>query len=160
MGCIESNDTSSTTTAQAEHHHHLWLCAAVHMLELVSMHLPKHPSAHTSWCICLCCRVDKAKAVDAIKERKLKQALAAGGPGEQAASTPGASSITDAAKNGVPRAAAVGTSVAGDDGVTRMRHYGQRRAKLDPVSDASAPRMADDVLSMLAQSSKKQRTQS
>lgn len=84
-------------------------------------------------------RVDRAKAVDAIKERKQKQAQAQGGEGA------------------APLAAASAPAGGEGAGAHTIRHYGQRRAKPDPVSDASAPRMADDVLAMLAQSRKKQR---
>ena len=68
-------------------------------------------------------RVDKAKGIAAIKERKAKQhgqEASADAPPEDAAQAP-----------------------------KPLRMYGQRKAKADPVLDPDAPLLSADVLAMI-----------
>lgn len=95
------------------------------------------------------CRVDKAKAIDAIKERRAKkEAAAAAGVGEAA----GAGAAKPAAEAGAGGAAAEAGAGAGASGGARgprfERHFGQRRVKADPVNDDRAPVLASDVLTL------------
>ena len=81
-------------------------------------------------------RVDKAKAVDAIIERKKRKREGEEGAGGKEAS------------GGSGDAAAAGPAAEG--GARVMRTYGQRKAKADPVNDADAPVMSQGVLEMIA----------
>lgn len=67
-------------------------------------------------------QVDRAKAIESIKERKRKRREREGGPSE------------------APE----------EEGPKRKMFFGQRIAKPDPVSDPAAPRMSRQVLSALA----------
>lgn len=89
-------------------------------------------------------RVDKAKAIAAISERKRKKQEEEGGAGAdgQAVAQGQGSAGKEGGEAGKPRF---------------VRHYGQRKAKADPVLDAAAPEMSSDVLMMVA--SKKARVQ-
>lgn len=89
-------------------------------------------------------RVDKAKAVEAITERKRKRAdveASASSVEAQPAAAPAAGSKGDA------------TNDAAAAAIKRM--YGQRKAKPDPVTSAEAPQLGDDVLSLLARKRQK-----
>ncbi len=68
-------------------------------------------------------RVDKAKGIAAIKERKAKQ------QGQGAQSETPAEQAAPAAKP--------------------LRMYGQRKAKADPVTGTDAPMLSSDVLAMI-----------
>ncbi|KAK9816728.1 hypothetical protein WJX72_004286 [[Myrmecia] bisecta] len=74
-------------------------------------------------------RVDKAKAITAKEERKRKRLEKEG----------------DAAEGSGPQPAA---AAAAEPRI--MRAYGQRKAKLDPVTDDQAPMLSADVLSLIA----------
>ena len=76
-------------------------------------------------------RVDKAKGIAAIKERKARQQEASQGQGEQSGA-PAQEAAPEAARMAVP-----------------LRMYGQRKAKADPVSGADAPLLSADVLAMV-----------
>ena len=72
-------------------------------------------------------RVDKAKGIAAIKERKAKQQEAAQGQAMQSEAP---------AEQAAPAA-------------TPLRMYGQRKAKADPVLGTDAPMLSADVLAMI-----------
>ncbi|KAG2500249.1 hypothetical protein HYH03_001827 [Edaphochlamys debaryana] len=90
-------------------------------------------------------RVDKAKAIDAIKERKAKKE--AQDPGSAAAAA--AAAAPAAAADSKPAAGApAGAGGAGGDRRERKdRFFGQRKVKADPVS-AAAPVLSQDVLGL------------
>ena len=73
-------------------------------------------------------RVDKAKGIAAIKERKAKQQEAGQGQAAQ--------------KNEAPAEQAV-------QATKPLRTYGQRKAKADPVLSTDAPLLSADVLAMI-----------
>ena len=84
-------------------------------------------------------RVDRAKGNAAIKARKDKlQAEAGNGSGPR----PGPSAGSGAKPDADSSAAAAPKAP--------LRMYGQRKAKADPVTDAHAPALSSDVLSMIA----------
>ncbi len=96
-------------------------------------------------------RVDKAKAIDAIKERRAKKEAAGAGSGAGAGaggSEAGVAKPTAEAGAAAPAegAAAGGSARAG--GPRFERHFGQRRVKADPVNDERAPVLASDVLTL------------
>ncbi|GFR51031.1 hypothetical protein Agub_g13359 [Astrephomene gubernaculifera] len=101
-------------------------------------------------------RVDKAKAIDAIQERRAKkeqqqqqQPGATGGDGAQPDSS-APQRQQPAEQNGAGAAAAADKGKAGGGKGPRFeRHFGQRRAKADPVLDDRAPVLADDLLGLL-----------
>ena len=72
-------------------------------------------------------RVDKAKGIAAIKERRARQEGAAQGQSAQR---------DEAAQQAAPVA-------------KPLRMYGQRKAKADPVVGADAPMLSPDVLAMI-----------
>ena len=84
-------------------------------------------------------RVDKAKAVASIEERKKKRKKEDGGEAENAIGT-----TTD------------GNGDAKNKNV--MRTYGQRKPKADPVLDDTAPTLSRSVLEMIAGGKKKKKT--
>ncbi|GIL49904.1 hypothetical protein Vafri_6156 [Volvox africanus] len=91
-------------------------------------------------------RVDKAKAIGAIKERRSTKQQQ---QHQQKASHGGGESAGDGRAEPVPPPS---TGAATErDGTSRMseRHFGQRRVKADPVLDDRAPVLADDVLGLL-----------
>ncbi|MEW5297318.1 MAG: hypothetical protein WDW38_006146 [Sanguina aurantia] len=119
-------------------------------------------------------RVDKAKGMDAMAERRAKIAAAggaasaaananAGGSSSAGASAPAPSSQPHSAgaAAGSSEGGAGGGGGGGDSGGNEgaaatsdkrprfVRHFGQRQAKLDPVSDAAAPQLSSEVLGML-----------
>lgn len=67
-------------------------------------------------------QVDKAKAIDAIKERKRKRKEQEGGAAQGQA----------------------------EEAPHKKMFFGQRQAKADPVSDPAAPKMSRSVLAALA----------
>ncbi|KXZ52258.1 hypothetical protein GPECTOR_10g889 [Gonium pectorale] len=96
-------------------------------------------------------RVDKAKAIDAIKERRAKKQQAeAGGDGAAVAGAAPSGASGGSGQGGQADAGA--GSGAGPGAGSRPprfeRHFGQRRAKADPVLDDSAPVLANDVLGL------------
>ncbi len=103
----------------------------------------------------LCARVDKAKAIEAIKERKAKKEAAgqqqtgaeagAGAGATQAAAKQQDGLAGDKAEGGGGKEGAAG----GAGGKRFERHFGQRRVKADPVNDDRAPVLASDVLGLL-----------
>lgn len=74
-------------------------------------------------------RVDKAKAVEAIKERK-KRKREEGGEEEEGEQRRGQNEAAEGPK--------------------ALRHYGQRKAKADPVNDEDAPMLSRGLLEMIA----------
>lgn len=95
-------------------------------------------------------RVDKAKAVDAILERKKRKKMEGdGGEGNRNADK------QQQAEGSAPAAADGGgsgkkDSRQGGDGVRTLRTYGQRKVKADPVNDDDAPVVSRGVLEMIA----------
>ena len=90
--------------------------------------------------------MDRAKGNAAIKARKEKlQAEGGDGVGSgKSNSTPRAGSgAGSSAKPGPEPGVAVASKAP-------LRMYGQRQAKADPVTDAHAPKLSSDVLSMIA----------
>ena len=81
-------------------------------------------------------RVDRAKGNAAIKARKDK--LQAEATGDGSGPRPGFTAKPDAGSSGAASSKAP------------LRMYGQRKAKADPVTDAHAPALSLDVLSMIA----------
>ncbi|KAI8465174.1 MAG: hypothetical protein J3K34DRAFT_461551 [Monoraphidium minutum] len=81
-------------------------------------------------------RVDRAKAVAAMDARRA--AKGGGGGGGEGGDGGAAGGAGDG-----------GGGEGGEGGRGAMRHYGQRRAKPDPVTAADAPQMGDDVLGMV-----------
>lgn len=96
---------------------------------------PAHTHTHTSTTHCL------------FQRRAAK--------GQDGASGDAAPAQAPSAAGDAPSQPAQGASAAGAAQAREVRHYGQRRAKLDPVDDAGAPQMADDVLSLLAAGSRR-----
>ncbi|GLI63019.1 hypothetical protein VaNZ11_005879 [Volvox africanus] len=89
-------------------------------------------------------RVDKAKAIDAIKERRgaNQQHQHQHNPSHGGGGSGG---------DGIAGQVTPPCTGAKRDGTSRMseRHFGQRRVKADPVLDDRAPVLADDVLRLL-----------
>ena len=100
-----------------------WLCAA-YQNAVREQRMAAEISAATRERDFYLSRVDKAKGIAAIKERKAKQqgqVASADVPlADEAAATP-----------------------------KPLRMYGQRKAKVDPVLDPEAPMLSPDVLAML-----------
>ncbi|KAG2435522.1 hypothetical protein HYH02_011816 [Chlamydomonas schloesseri] len=94
-------------------------------------------------------RVDKAKAIDAIKERRAKKE-AAGGAGAAAGQGGGEAGAAKPAMEAGAVVPAEGGAAggAGRGGPRFERHFGQRRVKADPVNDERAPVLASDVLTL------------
>ncbi|KAG7671282.1 putative Pre-rRNA-processing protein ESF2 [Nannochloris sp. 'desiccata'] len=108
-------------------------------------------------------RVDKAKAVESIIERKKRkrenEEEEAGPSGRGAAgTTPSAvAALGEQKKKKRKLAATTTTAHKGDDntGPRVVRTYGQRQSKADPVNDADAPRLSRGLLEMIAGKKKK-----
>jgi ESF2/ABP1 family protein len=81
-------------------------------------------------------RVDRAKGDAAIAERKRKRAAEAGADGGGGAGDGGGGGAADERPPAAPRRAGAGPT--------------QRQSKLDPVTALDAPRLSDDVLSLLS----------
>lgn len=89
-------------------------------------------------------RVDKAKAVDAILERKKRKKGGDDGAGEGDAPEQGVDGDKGSGSSGGGKEQAEG------EGVRVLRAYGQRKAKADPVNDEDAPMLSRSVLEMIA----------
>lgn len=99
-------------------------------------------------------RVDKAKAVTAMLERKRKRGEAAASDGD-GGSTEGQPPAKQ--RGGVGGAAArqqgsqtTPAAAGGAEGLKVLRTYGQRQPKADPVTDASAPKLSSGLLQLIA----------
>ena len=96
-------------------------------------------------------RVDRAKAVKAMSERRAGKAAAAGDGGQ------------DGGGNGLTTEAAAAAVLADGDpasgptgkGGDALRHYGQRRAKPDPVSAGPGHALPDDLLNLVVAKKRK-----
>ncbi|GLC38253.1 hypothetical protein PLESTB_000940800 [Pleodorina starrii] len=102
-------------------------------------------------------RVDKAKAIDAIQERRRtkqqqQQEQAGGSDAAATGDKPAGEKVA-----GAPAAAAAAAPAGG--GPRFERHFGQRRAKADPVLDDRSVVLAEDVLGLLGGKRKAQQTQ-
>ena len=98
-------------------------------------------------------RVDQAKAVEAIVERK-KRKREEGGGEEQQAKQRKESQNGGAAGGEIKN----NNSNKGEDdakGPRVLRTYGQRKSKADPVNDEDAPRLSRGLLEMIAGKKKK-----
>lgn len=108
-------------------------------------------------------RVDKAKAVTAMSERKRKRDGTTSG--EQQAAADGGGSAQAAAAGSEPAVAKqqLGEGGSKDEGQQQqqqgkggaggakvLRMYGQRQAKADPVTDAAAPMLSSGLLKLIA----------
>jgi ESF2/ABP1 family protein len=93
-------------------------------------------------------RVDKAKAVKAMSERRAGKAAAASGDREGLEGEgKGSAAAADAA--GDPSAGQMGR------GAEALRHYGQRRAKPDPAAAGLGHALPADLLDMVAAKKRK-----
>jgi ESF2/ABP1 family protein len=98
-------------------------------------------------------RVDQAKALAAMEQRRAARGGGGGGADGASAGADGARGVGPAAAR--PEAGQAGNSGGegeGGKGGARpkaARHYGQRRVKPDPVTAADAPQVGADVLGMV-----------
>lgn len=100
-------------------------------------------------------RVDRAKALAAMEQRRAAKAGSSGGEGVGGGGSGGGQGAGGAAagaggeagqqQNGVGEEQAAGEK----QGRRAARHYGQRRVKPDPVTAADAPQLGEDVLGMV-----------
>jgi len=117
-------------------------------------------------------RVDKAKAVDSIIERKKRkreneeeEAEAEAGPsgrGAAGTATAAAAALPASGQKKKRKMSADTTTLANksdknDTGPRVVRTYGQRQSKADPVNDADAPMLSRGLLEMIAGKKKKKK---
>lgn len=113
-------------------------------------------------------RVDKAKAVEAIVERKKRKREDNEQEENPSGSRKNSETATTAAagkkKKKTTTVAGTATTATGNDGGDNdtgprvLRTYGQRQAKADPVNDVDAPMLSRGLLEMIAGKKKKARS--